>query len=278
MPAVDLTGLSGVVHVRAKDGARPDAELSAIEEDKLKNFTFSATDAYGRDITLSSGMLRVLAKNRFRADELLSSSDFRGLLRAQANEDVAAVVDRKTTGSMVYPAGLFDHRTVSDTLSIFPNLSDIHLVDIQYDSFHRLFDGRYFEDFTVACGLKMEKPLEHRGVLGKGGEIIIPVRKGERPVIVHFHSEDALKIDHKMVGDISVAVVKYPGEGGGLEEQPGFYDNLASVTRTGGYVMVKWAKKPVMMELKPVIETDMTGPGSSMYVSADDWAVYQKKT
>jgi hypothetical protein len=61
-----------------------------------------------------------------------------------------------------------------------------------------------------------------------------------------------------------------------LEEQPGFYDSLASVTRTGGYVMVKWAKKPVMTELKPVIETDMSSRGSRMYVSADDWAVYRK--
>ena len=71
-------------------------------------------------------------------------------------------------------------------------------------------------------------------------------------------------------------VIKYPGEGGELAQDPNFHSKCQSLLQSDGFVIVRKARKPVeTRQLKKIFQTDNTSPGSNLFVSADDWAVYK---
>lgn len=279
MEKVDLRPLRGIVTATPRDkSAEPSAELGDIERDMLGRFTFAAKDETGRTIQLTPGMLRVLAKHPDQADWLLSSTDMRGLLRKQAAEDVSAAVDRATSGALIYPACAWDKDTVLEALGIFPAITDVYLIDHGYRANYRIGGVHQFRDFTNAVGFK-GKGAEVHGEFGKGGEIAAAGEKDGRRVRFHFRSEEFFGGEAGLPGGkAAVYVVKYAGEGGGLADDPRFYPTVLDITKDGGYVLVKHSRKPPheMKGLRPVLETDMSHPGSTLFVSGDDWAVYRK--
>lgn len=280
MGSVDLRRLKGIVNAYPVKGSgdKQQGELTSIEAEWLKNFTFIAIDDSGRSVPLTTGRLRVLADNPDQAQWLMGSSDFRGELKKLATRDVEAVVDRTISGSAVYPGCGWDDSTIMDVLHMFPKLTDVYLVDHGYIANHIIGGNPQFSGFVKDMGYTASDSVL-TGKLGSGGEILVPGEREGRMVRFHFMSEDVYNMAQDLVpGKAAVTIVKYPGESGELADDPRFYGMLREITRESGYLLVRHARKPSrdIRGIKFIMETDMTNPGSGLFVSGDDWAVYQR--
>ncbi len=123
-------------------------ELAEIEASRPGNLDIFAENDAGQPIQMTPGRVRVLVANHLRADELIRSNHFFGELEKQANRDVAQAIDTSAKGSLVYPAGAWDSDTTKQALTIFPNITDVHMVDHSYQNLLRV-SSYFFYDFVV---------------------------------------------------------------------------------------------------------------------------------
>ena len=178
--------------------------------------------------------------------------------------------------SLLYPASGDDYQAVIGMLRQFPNIIDVHLVDI--------CDGGWFnvDDIMSAFNKGLQTQFDcslvsHSDNMGYGSSqfafMVLPSAKDQnyfwltlrhnktkREIVIHLHKYDYFALDKipNLPAGADLVLVRYPGTGGELTKKKplnfAFYSKVYIHTRSGGYIYIREARSPQERAMQDKLE------------------------